>query len=119
MSVFASKCSKSGIAYLPPRAYCERSFEPCDGWVEVGHEGMIESATIVTAAFPGLPEPPYAIAYVRLNGCSTAMANCVLGVDLSDVPKAAAKMKPGTKVKVKFNDKPEGRVTDFHYRLAK
>jgi uncharacterized OB-fold protein len=117
--ILASKCSKSGIAYLPPRAYCERSFEPCDGWVEVGQEGMIESATVVTAAFPGLPAPPYAIAFVRLNGCSTAMANFVLGLDLSDVPKAAAKMKPGTKVKAVFKTKPEGKVTDFHYELKK
>src|SRR6266571_2713304 len=69
--ILATHCSKSGIAYLPPRAYCERSFEPCDGWVEAGGEGVIEAATIVTAQFEGLPKPPYAIAYVRLDGVST------------------------------------------------
>ena len=63
------------MAYLPPRAYCERSFAPCDGWVEVGLEGVIEAATIVVAAFENLPPPPYAIAYVRLDGGSTAMIN--------------------------------------------
>ncbi|PKO63460.1 MAG: hypothetical protein CVU23_10600, partial [Betaproteobacteria bacterium HGW-Betaproteobacteria-17] len=49
--ILATKSSKSGISYLPPRAYCERSFEPCDEWVEAGHEGVIEAATIVSAAF--------------------------------------------------------------------
>jgi len=39
--ILASHCSASGIAYLPPRAYCERAFEPCDGWVEVGHQGTV------------------------------------------------------------------------------
>ncbi|MEQ9449362.1 MAG: zinc ribbon domain-containing protein, partial [Rhodospirillaceae bacterium] len=34
--ILATKCTKSGLAYLPPRAYCERSFEPCDAWVEAG-----------------------------------------------------------------------------------
>jgi len=116
--ILASKCSKSGLAYLPPRAYCERSFEACDSWVEAGHEGTIESATIVTAQFEGLPKPPYAIAYVRLDGVSTAMVNFVQGENLSDVSKAMSKMKPGARVKVKFNGKLEGRITDFHYRLA-
>ncbi|GEM_PF-176096 len=117
--ILAAKCSKSGIAYLPPRAYCERSFEACDAWVEAGHEGTIESATIVTAQFEGLPKPPYAIAYVRLDGVSTAMANFIEGENLSDVTKAMAKMQPGARVKVQFNAKPEGRITDFHYRLLK
>lgn len=117
--ILATKCTKSGMAYLPPRAYCERSFEACDSWVEAGQEGTIESATIVSAQFEGLPKPPYAIAYVRLDGVSTAMVNFVEGENLSDVRKAMAKMKPGTRVKVKFKAKPEGRITDFHYRLAR
>jgi uncharacterized OB-fold protein len=113
--ILATHSSKSGIAYLPPRAYCERSFEPCDGWVEAGHEGVVEAATIVTAQFENLPPPPYAIAYVRLDGVGTALLNFVMGENLSDVPAAAERLKPGTRVRVKFIDKPEGRITDFHY----
>lgn len=116
--ILASLCSKSGKAYLPPRAYCESSFEPCDRWVEAGHEGTIEAATIVTAAFENLPTPPYAIAFVRLDGVSTAMVNFVRNEDLSDVPAAAARLKPGTRVRVVFKDNPEGRITDFHYVRA-
>src|SRR6266850_1805159 len=52
--ILATRCSKSGLTYLPPRAYCERSFEPCDEWVEAGQEGTIEAATIVNAQFEGL-----------------------------------------------------------------
>ena len=106
------------MTYLPPRAYCERSFNTCDEWIEAGLEGTIEASTIVTAAFDNLPPPPYAIAYVRLDGVSTAMLNFVKNMDLSDVPAAANKLQPGRRVKVKFIDQPEGRVTDFHYVLA-
>lgn len=113
--ILASFCSASGRAYLPPRAYCESSFEPCDGWVEAGQEGVIEAATIVTAKFDNLPEPPYAIAFVRLDGVTTAMVNFVRGEDLGDVPAAIARLKPGTRVAVKFDDEPQGRITDFHY----
>ena len=106
------------MTYLPPRAYCERSFERCDGYVDAGLEGTIEAATIVSAAFDNLPKPPYAIAFVRLDGVSTAMANFVRGMDLGDVPAAAARLKPGTRVRVEFIDQPQGKVTDFHYVLA-
>ncbi len=116
--ILASHCAQSGIAYLPPRAYCERAFVPCDGWVEVGHAGTVEAATIVTAKFEHLPPPPYAIAYVRLDGASTALLNFVRGLDLSDVPAAMALLKPGARVKVVFKDQPEGRITDFHYEVA-
>lgn len=117
--ILATRSSKSGISYLPPRAYCERSFEVCDEWVTAGREGVIEAATIVSAQFEGLPKPPYAIAYVRLDGVDTAMINFVRGIDLSDVPKAMAQMKPGARVQVRFKDAPEGRITDFHYELAR
>lgn len=116
--ILASVCSKSGLTYLPPRAYCERSFERCDGETEAGHEGTIEAATIVTAAFENLPTPPYAIAYVRLDGVDTAMVNFVRGLDLSDVPAAAKRLVPGTRARVKFVDAPQGRITDFHYELV-
>ncbi|WP_111733331.1 Zn-ribbon domain-containing OB-fold protein [Roseovarius amoyensis] len=115
--ILATKSSKSGISYLPPRAYCERSFEPCDEWVEAGHEGVIEAATIVSAAFEHLPPPPYAIAYVRLDGIDTAMINFVRNLDMSDVGAAMEKLKPGTRVRVEFIDDPKGEVTDFHYVL--
>ena len=115
--ILATRCSKSDITYLPPRAYCERSFEVCDEWIKAGNEGVIEAATIVSAQFEGLPKPPYAIAYVRLDGVDTAMINFVRGVDLSDVPRAMALMKPNARVRVCFKNQPEGRVTDFHYEL--
>lgn len=62
----------------------------------------------MTAAFESLPlpEPPYAIAYVRLDGVSTAMVNFVRKLDLSDVPAAAAKLTPGTRVRVARSESP-------------
>lgn len=115
--IVASRCSKSGLTYLPPRAYCERSFERCDEWVEVGPEGTVEAATIVSVPFNNTPEPPYAIAYVRLDGASTAMVNYVKGLDLSDVPRANERLRPGARVRTAFEDTPQGRVADFHYEL--
>jgi uncharacterized OB-fold protein len=115
--ILATHCSKCGLSFLPPRAYCERSFEPFDRWIEAGLEGVIEAATIVSVQFENLPKPPYAIAYVRLDGVSTALINFVRGMDLSNVELAAQRLNPGTRVRVEFIDNPQGRITDFHYVL--
>jgi uncharacterized protein len=116
--ILATKCSKSGLTYLPPRAYCERSFAECDEWIEAGQEGVIEAATIVSAQFENLPKPPYCIAYVRLDGVSTAMVNFIKEFDMSDLQAASTRVKPGARVKVKWIDKPQGKATDFYYVLA-
>jgi uncharacterized protein len=117
--ILATRCSKCGLSFLPPRAYCERSFDPRDQWIEAGLEGVIEAATIVSVQFENLPKPPYAIAFVRLDGVSTALINFVRGIDLSNVEEAAQRLNPGTRVRVEFIDNPQGRITDFHYVLPK
>ena len=72
--ILATRCSKSGMTYLPPRSFCERSFEPCDLWVEAGSEGVVEASTIVVRGFEGKRKPPVAIAFVRLDGMDSRSA---------------------------------------------
>ena len=116
--ILATRCSKSAMVYLPPRAFCERSFEKCDSWVEAGTSGVIETSTIVVRGFEGSRPPPIAIAFVRLDGVDSAIANYIEGLDMSDVDKAMQVIKPGTRVKVEFIPEPQGRVTDFYFVLA-
>lgn len=115
--LLATHCSKSGMTYLPPRSFCERSFEKCDAWVEAGNEGVIEASTIVVRGYEGKRKAPMAIAFVRLDGVDSAIANYVDGVDLSDIDEAMKQIAPGTRVKVVFVDEPVGRVTDFTFSL--
>ena len=116
--ILATRCSKSAMVYLPPRAFCERSFEKCDSWVEAGTFGVIETSTIVVRGFEGSRPPPIAIAFVRLDGVDSAIANYIEGLDMSDVDQAMQVIKPGTRVKVEFIPEPQGRVTDFYFVLA-
>ena len=111
------KCPKCERVILPPRGFCERCFVACETWIDVGMEGVIEAFTITSEPFDGLPEPPYAIAYVTLDGASTAMLNFVRGVDLSDVAAAAKKLAIGTRLRVEWAAQRQGRITDFHYVL--
>ena len=113
--ILATRCSTSGLTYLPPRAYCERSFAKCDAWVEAGLEGTIEASTIVVRGFEGKRKPPVAIAFVRLDGIDSAIGNYVDGLDLSDYEAAMTKLAPGKRVRVQFADTREGRITDFSF----
>lgn len=116
--ILATRCSKSAMVYLPPRAFCEQSFEKCDSWVEAGMAGVIEASTIVVRGFEGSRPPPIAVAFVRLDGVDSAIANYVEDLDLSDVDAAMGRIKPGTRVQVRFVPQPLGRVTDFFFVLA-
>lgn len=113
--ILATHCSRSGLTYLPPRAYCERSFEPCDSWVEAGSEGTIETSTIVVRGFEGKRKPPVAVAFVRLDGVDSAIGNYVDGVDMSDLDAAMKRLEPGRRVRVRFAGTREGRITDFSF----
>jgi uncharacterized OB-fold protein len=113
--IIAPKCSKCGLVMLPPRSFCERCFVPAEEWVEVGREGTIQAFTIVPVKFESLPEPPYAIAYVLLDGADTALVNFTRKVDLSDLGAAAKKLSIGKRVRVVFEKRRKGSITDFHY----
>jgi hypothetical protein len=115
--IIAPKCPKCGLVMLPPRSFCERCFVPADEWVEVGKEGSIMAFTIVPVKFESLPDPPYAIAFVLLDGASTAMVNFVKNVDLSDLKKASKQLAIGNRVKVVFEKKRTGTINDFYYEL--
>jgi len=84
----------------------------------MGTEGILEGFTIVTQKFATLPDPPYVIAFVRLDGADTALVN-FLRMPLDDAEEAASQLKIGyTRVQARFHESRESRITDFHYELS-
>lgn len=115
--IMGTRCTKCKRLLVPARAYCDVCMAPTDEWEEVGPEGTLETFTIITTAFPGLPAPPIVMAYVTLDGADTALINLVHGLDLSDIEAAAQNLNTLPRVKVAFIDEPEGRITDFSFKL--
>ena len=115
--IMGTRCTKCKRLLVPARAYCDVCMSATDEWVEVGPEGTLETFTIITTAFPGLPKPPIVMAYVTLDGADTALINLVHGVDLSDIEAAAQKLNTLPRVRVDFIDDPKGRITDFSFKL--
>ena len=58
-----------------------------------------------------------AIAFVRLDGVDSAIANFVDNVDLSDPDAAIDRIGPGKRVRVVFAEQRKGRITDFSFAL--
>jgi uncharacterized protein len=113
-----TRCRSCDRVLVPPRQVCDRDFREVDEIVDVGSFGVIELFTIVYHKIQGLPEPPYAIAYVRLDGADTALVNFVRGVDLSRPDVAAAQLAIGTRVEACFAEERSGRMTEFWFQVV-
>lgn len=114
--ILASPCPDCGAVYLPPRSYCERCFVEIADLTEVGQHGTVTAFTTVHAQFEGMPEPPYTVAYVMLDGASTSVVNYMQGLNY-DGMSLVDDVHIGTKVSLVFSDEPAGRMTDFHFEL--
>jgi hypothetical protein len=115
--LYGKRDAKSGRVLVPPRAFSDQTLEPTTDWVEVGPGGRIETFTMVYEAFNGLPPPPYAFGYVKLDQADTAIGGFFRGVDLTDPAAAAEKLKIGTRVVTRFAEKRTGDVLDFWFEL--
>jgi len=115
--LYGKRDAKSGRVLVPPRAFSDQTLEPTTDWVEVGPGGRIETFTMVYEAFNGLPPPPYAFGYVKLDQADTAIGGFFRGVDLNDPAAAAEKLKIGTRVVTRFAEKRTGDVLDFWFEL--
>jgi uncharacterized OB-fold protein len=115
--VMGVRCPSCDRVLVPARSFCDRCFKRTQDWTEVGPEGVVETFTILTAAFAGMPKPPVVIAYVTFDGADTALLNVVTGLDLSDVEAAADRLQRRPRVTASFIDEPQGRITDFTFTL--
>lgn len=116
--LLGTRCPKCERVLVPPRSFCDRDFCEVDEWVEVGTEGTIELFTIFYHRINGLPDPPYAIAYVRPDRADTALVNFLEGVDLEDLQVALTKIAIGKRVRIQFRPERQGRMTDFYFELC-
>jgi uncharacterized OB-fold protein len=115
--IMGSLCPSCNRLLVPARAFCDACMARTTDWRSVGPEGTLETFTIITTAFPGLPEPPIVMAYVTLDGADTALINVVRGEDLSDIQAVAKRLNEQPRVTVRFVEDPNGRITDFWFEL--
>lgn len=111
--LMATRCPNCGDKFFPPRTVCWNL--DCNlaatEWVELAPAGHVHTFTI--AGWSGrssLKRLPFVLAYCIIDGCKTAIANELHGID----PWDAEFDMP---VKVVFKPKEErlGAITDWHF----
>jgi uncharacterized protein len=115
--IMGTRCPECQRVLVPARGFCDACFVETTDWVEVSQHGTLETFTILTTSFPGLPEPPLVVGYVLLEGASSAVLNFVGGIDLTDPDAAGAVLLRHPRVTAQFKDVCHGRITDFVFAL--
>jgi uncharacterized OB-fold protein len=108
-------CDSCDRVLVPARSFCDRCHAETGQWFEVGTEGVVEMFTVVHEAFRGLPEPPYALAYVTLDGADTALPAYVRGVVLENPDEYTVQLAIGSRLRVAFASEPSGTVADYWF----
>jgi hypothetical protein len=115
--IYGVRCPSCRRVLLPPRAFCDRCHVKVSDWVEVKDEGSITTFLIVYRKFWGLPDPPYAVALIKLDGSDEAILHFIGEVDLSTPDRATQVLKVGTRVKAVWKPPNErtGSILDIKY----
>lgn len=116
--IMGTLCPQCQRTLVPARGFCDVCYVETTEWREVGSAGRLETFTILASKFHGLPDPPVIIGYVTLDGANTALLNYVEGVPLDDLDAAGQRLLTQPRVRVRFHQRPEGRITDFHFEVA-
>jgi uncharacterized OB-fold protein len=92
---------------VPPLEYDPESGDATGDIVEVGQTGIVEQAAWIAEPLRHHPlDHPFAWALVKLDGADTTLLHAV------DVSTADA-VGPGTRVRVRWADETEGKITDI------
>ncbi len=106
--LLASRCSACGLAYLPPRLYCERCLEANDEWVDLPSEGRVAAVTVAHLGRRGGPLPaPEPWAFVTFKGTHGGLVHRLL-VSPEDA-------RPGLSVRPRLKPRyaRSGAITDI------
>ena len=108
--IYGVRCPTCRIVLVPPKKTCHRCFGELSEWVEVGHEGILQTFTVVHYHEPELHplKAPFAYGIIKLDGADTGMTHIIAEADM----KA---LKEGMRVKAVFREKPEGNYLDIEY----
>jgi hypothetical protein len=113
--LMASRCTKCGALYLPPRAICPGSRDSELEWAEMRGEGKLAAYTAIAVAPTMMVQEgygrtnPYCSGIVELAEGPKISAR-ILGVDA----KTPESIKVGTPMKVEFLERGEGDAKRYY-----
>ncbi len=109
--IMGIKCSKCDVVYVPPRSTCGRCFSHLNDWVEVGHQGTLETYTRVRYDTPVQPvAAPFFYGIIKLDGADTGLPH-LLGDTNGKEPRI------GMRLQAVFKEERAGNMLDIlHFK---
>ena len=93
--LLASRCTKCGKKFLPPKAYCVDCFEKISTFREVGPQGTVAALAESHIGFDGVRRAsPIMFAYVTFKGVTGGMVHRAAGRGLAVGCSVAPRFKP-------------------------
>lgn len=111
--IMATRCSKCGMVFLPPRSFCGECHQTMDDWVEVGPGGVLVGFTsIYFSVYDGsigrTRPSPFGAGLIKLDGADTALNHYLNESDID-------KLRMGQRVRAVFKEEREGNIGDILY----
>ena len=107
--IIASRCSKCGLTYLPPRIYCEECLDEVEEFVEVKQNGFIIGYTIQNIDKDGNElEEKIIWALIGFEGIRGGIFHKLEGIDPDEI-------YIGMPVKPVFREDRKGSINDIKY----
>ena len=114
--LMGAKCPKCGKVWCPPRAHCTPCYVETE-WIPLSGKGTVMAASYIYFAQRNTPAAkmigvPFVLGLIRLDGASE---DTWLYSAIVDKEMILNRIKSGTRVRVEFREKREGKVTDFYF----
>lgn len=108
--ILATKCTKCGKVFVPPRMYCEDCFCELSEWVEVPNKGKVDTFTVVHVdRDENRLENPEIWAFIRIEDTDGGFVHRL------NVPAEFVTIGMPVKAVFKKEKDREGRITDILY----
>jgi hypothetical protein len=107
--ILGTKCSKCSRVFVPPRKSCPICFIANKEWVNVSDVGFVQAFTVARRQLAALPKKvPICFGLIKLEGADTALLHYLGDVDPTNI-------KIGMRVKARFAEERDGKITDIEY----
>jgi len=107
--IFGTRCPACKKVIVPARKICGQCFRQTDEWVEVSHQGTVQTLTVVRYPSDAQPlKPPFGYAVIRLDGADSGVTHLLAGSD-------PATWRIGMRVRAVFKEKRVGNILDIAY----
>ena len=84
--MLARRCPSCAQVYLPPPEFCSRCLTELEAPFELAGPGVVSTFCVVSFPFPGqVHEPPYVVAYIRIDGADARLMHLLQEVAPGDV----------------------------------